>query len=90
MSSTLLPVFYDEEFYDPVDVPDYYTTFNANHPSPTNPGAVRLAHAVRHRAVRAGARRGPDRHRRRAAAAGRGHPGYAGVAYSGDAGDGRG
>ncbi|HMS61696.1 MAG TPA: hypothetical protein PKD63_05395 [Solirubrobacteraceae bacterium] len=32
-----LPVFYDEAFYDPATTPGYYTTFNANHPSPGFP-----------------------------------------------------
>lgn len=32
-----LPIFYDEAFYDPVTTPGYYTTFNANHPSPGFP-----------------------------------------------------
>ncbi len=32
-----LPIFYDEAFYDPATTPGYYTTFNANHPSPGFP-----------------------------------------------------
>lgn len=32
-----LPVFYDQAFYDPATTPGYYTTFNANHPSPGFP-----------------------------------------------------
>lgn len=39
VDSSLLPVFYNEAFYNPTNVPDYYTRFNANHPSPSNPGA---------------------------------------------------
>jgi hypothetical protein len=32
-----LPIFFDEEFYDPATTPGYFTTFNANHPSPGFP-----------------------------------------------------
>jgi hypothetical protein len=32
-----LPIFYDEAFYDPRTTPGYYTTFNAEHPSPGHP-----------------------------------------------------
>ena len=32
-----LPIFYDEAFYDPATTPGYYTTFNADHPSPGFP-----------------------------------------------------